>query len=456
MYWGEHKKLCQAIRDVESRQSRESVDQMKTSFPFHLTPRQRTKLTKLVGRRCMVSCVLQGQKVDALWDTGAQVRVMSKRWEEIHLLGELERDVSELLEGEELNLQAANGTEISYDGWVEVDFQLAGDVEQSEPLKVPILVGSQDNQEYPIIGFNVIEEVIKRKDSSDTPNVLTRVVSDSFPSAVGNRAQALVNFFQTKEQEAGTGVIRVGRHDIYLAPGETVRIKCTVHFGPLEEDLPVVFEPKEEETWPERLEVRECLSRIQARSSSRIFVPVHNQTQRVITLHKRTELGTIKLVQSVTPLPVEHKEEESAKSVTDGEDTSGNREPGKHEQEQGQWVPPVDLSHLSCEQQSIVTAMLKEECSAFAVDDNDTGCARELQLEINLKDDKPVQKTYNSIPKPLYGEVKTHLQDMISHGWISKWKSPYSSPVVCIKKKDGSLRLCVYYHQLNSKTLDDR
>ena len=114
-------------------------------------------------------------------------------------------------------------------------------------------------------------------------------------------------------------------------------------------------------------------------------------------------------MQSVTPLSVEHKEEESARSVTDGKDTR-NREPGKHEQEQEQWVPPVDLSHLSCEQQGIVKAMLKEGCGAFAMDDNDIGYARELELEINLKDDKPVQKTYNSIPKPLYGEVKTHLQ----------------------------------------------
>ena len=146
--------------------------------------------------------------MDALWYTGAQVCVMSKRWKGIHLPGELVRDVSELLEGEELNLQAANGAEISYDGCVEVDFQLSGDVEQSEPLKVPILIGSQDNQEYPIMGFNVIEEVIKRKGNSDPPNVLTRVVSESFPSVVGSRAQALVNFLQTKEQEADTGVLR--------------------------------------------------------------------------------------------------------------------------------------------------------------------------------------------------------------------------------------------------------
>ena len=103
-----------------------------------------------------------------------------------------------------------------------------------------------------------------------------------------------------------------------------------------------------------------------------------------------------------------------------------------------------------------MTAMSKEECGSLAVDDDDIGCARELELEINLKDDKPVQKTYNSIPKPLYGEVKTHVPDMISPGWISKSKSPYSSPVVCIRKKDGSLRLCVDYRQLNIKSQDDQ
>lgn len=83
----------------------------------------------------------------------------------------------------------------------------------------------------------------------------------------------------------------------------------------------------------------------------------------------------------------------------------------------------------------MVAEMLKEESRAFAVDDSDIGCARELEIEINLKDDEPVQKTYNSISKPLYGEVKTYLQDMISPGWISKSKSSYSSTVVCVRKK---------------------
>lgn len=45
---------------------------------------------------------------------------------------------------------------------------------------------------------------------------------------------------------------------------------------------------------------------------------------------------------------------------------------------------------------------------------------------------------------------------MLDHGWIKKSSSPYSSPVVCVRKKDKSLRLCVDFRGLNRKTITDR
>uniref|UniRef100_A0A3B3YDY6 Gypsy retrotransposon integrase-like protein 1 n=1 Tax=Poecilia mexicana TaxID=48701 RepID=A0A3B3YDY6_9TELE len=100
--------------------------------------------------------------------------------------------------------------------------------------------------------------------------------------------------------------------------------------------------------------------------------------------------------------------------------------------------------------------MLWEESGAFAQNDNDIGDIPSLQMVINLKDEVPVQKSYTSIPKPLYQEVKQYIQDLLAKGWIVKSRSPYAAPVVCVRKRDGTLRLCIDYRLLNQKTVPDR
>ncbi len=62
-------------------------------------------------------------------------------------------------------------------------------------------------------------------------------------------------------------------------------------------------------------------------------------------------------------------------------------------------------------------------------------------------------QSYNAIPKPLYREVKNYVQNLLDRGWIRKSTSAYSSPVVCVRKKDMSLRLD--FRGLNSKTIPD-
>ena len=62
--------------------------------------------------------------------------------------------------------------------------------------------------------------------------------------------------------------------------------------------------------------------------------------------------------------------------------------------------------------------MLREECQAFSKNADDVGCAKELQLEIKLTDPTPVQKSYNSVPPPLYREVKDYIVDLVNKGWI--------------------------------------
>ena len=45
---------------------------------------------------------------------------------------------------------------------------------------------------------------------------------------------------------------------------------------------------------------------------------------------------------------------------------------------------------------------------------------------------------------------------MIDHGFIKPSKSPYGSPVLFVKKKDGSLRMCIDYRALNKITIKNR
>ena len=48
-----------------------------------------------------------------------------------------------------------------------------------------------------------------------------------------------------------------------------------------------------------------------------------------------------------------------------------------------------------------------------------------------------------------------HLKEMLDSGAIRESESPYSSNVVIVRKKDGSLRFCIDFRKLNSRTIRD-
>ena len=52
-------------------------------------------------------------------------------------------------------------------------------------------------------------------------------------------------------------------------------------------------------------------------------------------------------------------------------------------------------------------------------------------------------------------ECRRQLGKYLSMGWIRPSSSPFGAPVIFVRKKDGSLRMCIDYRGLNAATVRD-
>ena len=70
----------------------------------------------------------------------------------------------------------------------------------------------------------------------------------------------------------------------------------------------MLFEPAQESAWPAKLELSEQLISLPRGLPCKVNIEVHNPTRHDIILGRRSPLGSLHLVQSITPLEVQRKD----------------------------------------------------------------------------------------------------------------------------------------------------
>ena len=328
--------LCKAIKELSERESFKEKElgdaQDRGLYASHITPRQQERIVKLVGRKCVVDCYLDDKPTEVLWDTGAQVSIVSVDFLESQLPTVQTRDIKQLLGTDgSISLQAANGTDIPYCGWAEIGVRSTD--ENETEIRVPFLI-TKENIEQPIIGFNVIELMVRNTEGKEDDVLLDRM-SKSFKMNKSGEMQALISLIRTTNSDELCLVKSTKRPHIVPA-GETVHLPCRANTGPIHRKTPVIFEPDELVTWPSGLAVYECLTTVKEGDATILSVTVSNNTNHDITLPGRVVLGRLHLVRSVTPVDVRFKDPETP---TCGEPPCRQQTPAEQIEKNLSWLP---------------------------------------------------------------------------------------------------------------------
>ena len=134
------------------------------------------------------------------------------------------------------------------------------------------------------------------------------------------------------------------------------------------------------------------------------------------------------------------QEREKGDSLTDAVDNDGETLSVPEHladlfQRSSQLLNPHECSQLA--------RLLTDFADVFAASSDDLGDTSLVTHQINTVSSQPIRQPARRLPPHKRAEADTLLKDMLKKGVIEPSSSPWTSPIVLVKKKDGSTRLTV-------------
>ena len=167
-------------------------------------------------------------------------------------------------------------------------------------------------------------------------------------------------------------------------------------------------------------------------SGPELWIAVHNHRPEPLQLHSGQTIGVLEVVTL-------------ADSPVTASPASSHPQTPCH--------PPLP-ERLSLLQQQQLNELFREFSDVFSQGEDDLGNTPLLEHAIETHG-PPLRQPYRRQNPAVRREEMAQVQQMLSSNVIRPSNSPWASPVVMVRKKDGSLRFCVDFRQLNAATVKD-
>ena len=454
---------------------------------------------RIVGSRNTAAIYMDGIATTALFDTGAEIQLVSKQF--------CEDNEWEIQPIEKLTeCSTVSGEIFGYEGFVEVNVQIPGrDFSEDHLFLVTSELSHQ--KEIPVVlGTYFIASL------SEYLHGIDKTEFDSLDYTVKQAYLSWVEATRIREKygcEPPLGFVKTTK-PVLIQAGTSREIHGLTKIKHGGYAVNCISEPAIGQQLPKGLKLIPGYSPLSP-GSCRVSAVVENNTDRDITIPARTTICQLGLANRIPKLiypgddcdndqdPEEvvdtdegltYKQFEQYKTVSDqlltdseiksertqpkvvvedlGPDLEEDIQPQNLNSENtenpsveddGSWILNlIDLSGLENWPEKLqheAKEMLKRNAKVFSKDDMDMGRTNLVKHHIKLTDPVPFKEAYRRIPPQMYDEVKAHIQEMLDLGAIRPSNSPWASAIVLVRKKDGRLRFCIDLRKLNNRTVKD-
>uniref|UniRef100_A0A8C6PSX4 Gypsy retrotransposon integrase-like protein 1 n=3 Tax=Nothobranchius TaxID=28779 RepID=A0A8C6PSX4_NOTFU len=190
-----------------------------------------------------------------------------------------------------------------------------------------------------------------------------------------------------------------------------------------------------------------CLISLPSHGPYKVPVVLRNETNHDITLPTNCVIAELVKADRVMPYPEPDKSDQKVLAACSSQ------------QQTSPSNPPLSFdfgtSPLSEEWKGRITNKLNTYSDVFSHHDLDFGHTQQIRHHINLKDETPFKQKSRPIHPHDYEAVRKHLEALLETGIIRESESPFASPIVVVRKKNGEVRLCIDYRKLNLQTIRD-